>query len=39
VGKIVGWLIALALIALVAYAIWSGLPGDVQHPFTPPPHP
>jgi hypothetical protein len=38
-GKFIGWLIALALIAVVLYAIWSNLPGDVLHPFTPPPHP
>lgn len=35
-NKFVAWFIALALIALVLYAIISGLPADVVSPFRPP---
>lgn len=40
-SKTVGWIIALLLIALVAYAFASGLFTDVVDPFVPPgnPHP
>lgn len=39
-GRIVTAFIVAGLIALVIYAIVSGLPSDVIHPFTPPPpHP
>lgn len=34
--KIVGWFIALVLIAVVVYAIASGLYNDVISPFRPP---
>lgn len=32
-GKFVGWVIAIGLILVVLYAIFSGLPGDVLSPF------
>lgn len=35
-NKFVAWLIALGLIAVVAYAIASGLYNDVITPFRPP---
>ena len=31
--KLFGWFITLALIAVVLYAIFSGLPADVITPF------
>lgn len=34
--KLFGLFIALALIAVVLYAIFSGLPADVISPFRPP---
>lgn len=35
-GKTVAWIITLGLIAVVAYAIASGLYSDVLSPFRPP---
>lgn len=39
--KFVGFLITIGLVALVWYAVASGLIADVMDPFTPPgnPHP
>jgi hypothetical protein len=36
VGKLAGWIIAIGLILIVLYAVFSGLPGDVIDPFQPP---
>lgn len=38
-GKIVAWIIGIALAALLLYAIISGLPADTGDPWTPPPNP
>jgi tetrahydromethanopterin S-methyltransferase subunit B len=37
IKSLVGWIIGLALVALVAYALFfSDLPADVLNPFQPP---
>jgi len=35
-GKAFAWFIGLALLALVLYALFSGLPHDVQNPWPAP---
>lgn len=37
--KIFITVLVLAAIGLVIYGLLTGLAYDVQHPFTPPPHP